>query len=113
MLTTRYWTSKTLVLLGAITLMGTACDANEAAPNGGEETWLVADAKADATSPVDQFKESNFMAQVDASTDLADIAPDEVSPAAEEGAEVIAGPGPEIRTTPVPEDLQTATFALG
>jgi hypothetical protein len=112
MLFQRYRTSKALVLFGAITLMGTACDADEAAQSGGEEAQSEADAPADATSPVDQFTESEVMGPVDASTDLAaptDLAvadlPDEVSPPAVDPVEEIVVPGPA--------DLQTATFALG
>jgi hypothetical protein len=108
----RYRTSKALVLFGAIALMGTACDADEVAPNGEEEARLGADAPADATSPADQFREGEVMEPVDATTDLAlaaDLAaadaPGEVSPPAIDPVEEIVVPGPA--------DLQTATFALG
>ncbi len=106
MLMLRYRPSKALVLLGAITLILTACDADEAAQSGGEEAWSGADAPADATMPAEQFGESEFMGPVDVSTDLAAAAPtDEVSPPAVDPVAEIVMPGPA--------DLQTATFALG
>jgi hypothetical protein len=108
-------TSKALVLFGAITLIVTACDADGAAPNGGEEPWSGADASADVTVPADQFNQSEIMGPVDVLTDLAIVdvpvdlatvdAPGEESPPVVDAVEEITVPGPA--------DLQTATFALG
>jgi hypothetical protein len=100
-------TLKVLVLLGAMALIGAACDTEEAAPKGGEEAWSGADAPADAARLVDQSRESEILGAEDASTDLAAAdAPDAAtSPPAVDAAGETTVPGPVV--------LRTATFALG
>ncbi len=97
---------KVLVLLGAITLIGSACEPDDAAPNGGEEALPEANAPADPTLPIVQSEGSELIGPVGAPTDLpAAVAPDEAPPPADDPVEEIIVPGPE--------DLRTATFALG
>jgi hypothetical protein len=101
-----YRTVLALVLYGAMALMATACDGDDAAPPGGEEARSGVDAPADVTAPTEQRTEGEVVGQVDGSTDVAAVAtPDAPSPPDPD-------PDPEI-AVPGPPDLQTATFALG
>jgi len=81
----RYRTSKALLLISAMALIGSNCDAGKDGPNGGKEAWSGADAPADAALFVDQSEESETKGAVDASTDLAKAdAPSDGTPPAGE-----------------------------
>jgi hypothetical protein len=101
-------TSKALVLLSAVALLGSACDTDEGASSDGEDVLSEADAQADspadalASKPftVDKFDKNKPLGSFDAAG-----APDVATPLAGDAVEETAAPEPPV--------MRTATFALG
>ncbi len=106
MFLTHDWTSKALLLFGAVILVGHGCDAGDDAATGGIDAISGAETWVDPGLLVDQLEESDVIGSEDASADLAVAdAPDKVIPPVGKDVEGVAEPRHFA--------LRTATFALG